>query len=255
LGLKFHDVEVARTVVRFLRPDDSLQSIETDGHLLNEKSELVVLVVNPTANRAEALPSFPKRIVCLDDTLNGDGVVLDGGESFAQSLGALLKIPVRHVALNTDARARRGVPTLHKFTQLDGAPIEKGDLVVLSLGLPDLHDRVSATDYEKQIIFIADYLRLAKGANVLLVTPPPLPAEPEASRAYAKKVVQIGLQKNLPALDLYSLMSVRPAWRHFYRDDSGVTRESAVGNYLYYPNNAGQRWIAEELARMISKWK
>ncbi|GEM_PF-3346196 len=251
LGLRFHNVEVARTVVRFLRPDNSLKSVETDGHLTNESGELVVLVVNPTANRAETAPSFPKRVVCLDDSLCGDGVVMDGGESFAQSLEASLKIPVRHLAWNTDARARKGVPTLYKFTQLDGAPIEKGDWAILSLGLPDLHDRVGADDYEKQVIFIADYLRLMKGANVLLVPPPPLPSNPEASRAYAKKIVQIGLQKNLPVLDLYSLMRVRGDWQDFFRD---TTTKGQASSYLYYPNSAGQKWIAEKMARVISKW-
>jgi hypothetical protein len=255
LVLKFHSVDVARAFIRFVRPDDSLQSLESDGHLMIENGERAVLVTDANEHRAEAPPGFPGRIVCFDDTLCGNGVVMDGGDSFAQLLEAALKIPVRHLPLNTEARASKGVPALYKFTQLDGAPIERGELVIVSLGLPDLKDRVSAADYEKQVMFIADYLRISKGANVLLVTPPPLPAEPEASRAYAKKVVQIGLQKNLPVLDLYSLMSARPSWRDFYRDDGGEMREMTSGNYLYYPNGTGQKWIAEEMARLISKWK
>jgi hypothetical protein len=255
LGLKFNEVDVARLLIRFVRPDDPLKSIQRDGHLVNDTGELLVLVADLTDRRAVSPPSVPQRVVCLDDTLCGNGVVMDGGASFARSLEAMLKIPVIHLPLNTEARAAEGVPTLHKLTQLDGAPIQKGDWVIVSLGLPDLHDRVSAPDFQKQIVFIADYLRLTKGANVLLVAPPPVPADPEAPRAYAKKVVQIGLEKNLPVLDLYSLMRVRSGWKDFYRDKVGTTDSIEAGSYLYYPNSTGQKWIAEELARMISKWK
>jgi hypothetical protein len=261
LELLCRDIVVAKKKVRLLKHTTSLSGLSVAGsRLQNADGDNVVLVVERAASNQSLSSKFTGRVVCLDDALLGNGVVVDGGSSYAQALETNLRAAwpgqpvgstatVRHVPWLGRERGNIAA-ALFRLTHLDDVPLREGDLVVLSIGLPDLFDRLSPDAFENQLRFIVDYLRHVRRAHVLLVTPPPVPSEPEAARPYARKVVQVGLETGAPVCDLHGLMLMRPDWRDFFRDTA-----EGDGAFFLYANRRGQKWMAEELGRAILDWR
>jgi hypothetical protein len=97
-------------------------------------------------------------------------------------------------------------------------------------------------DFRRCLTASIDQIQARSRAEVVLVTPPPLPGRPDASRPYARAAKQAGLQKGVPVVDLYSRFVLTEDWEDLFRSDAG--RGPA---YLLYPNTQGQALIAREL--------
>ncbi len=123
----------------------------------------------------------------------------------------------------------------------------KPDVVLLSPGWRDLYSHVPLEKYGLNLEAIIDQLEAHTQARVFLLTPPPLTSKQVGAVNYLVKMKEIGLERHLEVIDLYSFFLSRgEGWKSLYKDED---RLDPI--YFLYPHSQGQRLIAETILAKI----
>lgn len=205
---------LARQSVRFMRQPFTVLPDAVVGTELRTRGESVVLVVRRASvddGALAALSENPTRVLCLDSTLAPPGWYSgDQGEAFHEMLARLLSngsgsvVPtVERMVYDTLVCDPEG--GLRTFAPLAGlGRFRRGDLVVVSLGLEAYVDREPVESFERRMAGLCALLRESVGAEVVLVTPPPLGDDRKTMRPYAEAVLRVADAYGLVVADVYS---------------------------------------------------
>ena len=127
------------------------------------------------------------------------------------------------------------------------AALHNPDLVIVAVSLHDLQNNLDPDRQELLLYALADRVRGATRAEVVLVTPPPAIVNPERSKEYALRTIRVALKRDLRLANVYNVFARmgRKACERLFQDPD----EPDVV-YLY-PNREGQERIAEVIAETI----
>lgn len=193
------------------------------------------------------------RILVVDDSLAGS----DGG--YPDILAGRLKRRFPRANLQMvrigDEVGSRGYQPLSGIVEFPQKAEElQADAVVVAASLRDVLRFMPVERFERRMQAVVDRLEAARGAEVVLVAPPPAIANPGLSQAYALAVKRIGLRRGVAVADAYSAFlrlgdgkgAASTAWRELYRDP-----DSDVPIYRIAPYAQGQELIAAAIERAI----
>ena len=154
-------------------------------------------VGNALANPAGADLRAPRTaaIVWLTDLLLPEGA--DGALRAAFGDGF---VPLRHAALRRDEG--EGLSTVAPLCGLDTVP--EGATVVVAVALEDWLGRRTPEQFERSLGVLAGLLHDARGARVIVCTPPPFHGDAAALRPYAAAALRAAATSGVEAADLFS---------------------------------------------------
>ncbi len=257
LSLEFCGLTLAREDVVVAAPESVASELrEVNGGLVDEAGRLVVLRLSrevqapPAAGAAKLLRAGKEVKICVID----DSMAPSGGAESPATYYALLarQLERRYSGAKVTVRRIGGEFVSHHdplraLGQLPALAVrEKPDVVIVAASMRDLTNGVPADQFEVCLYALADRLRGATRADVILVTPPPLIINPDLSKQYAERTMRAGLRRGLKVADVYSSFARlgEEGWRKLFQDP----QEPDV---LYlYPNAEGQRRIADVLLRV-----
>ncbi len=158
-----------------------------------------------------------KKIICFGDTVTEMGLVME-------SRGFVARLAERY-ARRADVLARgfSGYTTREALTVLGEAVLaEKPQIVIVHFGCndsvtPKQVTHVPLDEFKDNLTEIATQIALS-GAWLILVTPLPVDErktrsrEMEITARYARACYEIGLDMNLPVLDLFHRIQEVPGW-------------------------------------------
>jgi len=206
---------LAQQHVRFVRQPFTVLPEDSVGSELVSGGERVVLVVRRMAANVDNPPptlARAERIVCLDSTLAPQGWYAGSNDTpFYEVLQKLLSEqlpedggkPVGRIDYETLSHNADG--SLRSFAPLAGLQeFRRGDLVVISLGLEAYADREPPAALERRLAGLCALLLEVAGAEVVLVTPPPIGESRSDMRPYAESVLRVADAYGLGVADLYS---------------------------------------------------
>ena len=160
-----------------------------------------------------------KKIVCFGDSITEMGTILE-------LRGFIAQLADRY-ARRADVMARgfSGYTTRDGRETLQEAVLsEKPDTVVLFFGtndscLPGQIQHIEVDVYRKNMEYMAQHIAVT-GAWLVLITPPPLNERKTKSRTmehtetYAQACFELGLEMNLPVVDLFHIVQEEPEWQN-----------------------------------------
>jgi hypothetical protein len=253
LSVSLHGVELAREEVAVLGTNGVLTGLHLDRarNLRTRDGALAALRLvrsgrGPAAERriAELRPGAV-RLLIYDDMLAGPpGATEEGG--FGRALAGMLE--ARYPAL------RFGLTRSFTGTGQEPAPLDRflhvletlgqarPTLVLLVCQPATVVNGAAVDDFTRCLTASIDQVHARSRAEVVVVTPPPMPGRPEASRPYARAAKQVGLRKGVPVVDLYSRFVLTSDWEGLFRREG-----SSDPAFLLYPNSRGQMLIAQEI--------
>jgi hypothetical protein len=253
LSVSLHGVAVAREEVAVLGTNGVLSGLHLDrAQALRTRDGALAAV---RLMRSGQLPEAPRqiaaprpgtvRLLVFDDMLAGP----PGGsaeEGFPEALAAMLKAryPALDFALSRSAVETGQEPSpLERFLHLlDVLGSARPTLVLLVCQPASVVNGAPLEDFRRCLTASVDQIQARTRAEVVVVTPPPTPGNPGASRPYARAAKQVGLQKDVPVVDLYSRFILTDGWEDLFRRDG-----AQAPAFLLYPNSRGQVLVAREL--------
>jgi hypothetical protein len=187
-----------------------------------------------TAPRSSILAGA-QRIVCLDSTLAPRGrYAAEADSAYDGILAAALSAeagssgppPVERVPYESLIADEEG--SLRTLAPLAGlADFRAGDVVVLSLGLEAYAERETIGMFERRVAGLCALLREAAGAEVVLVTPPPLGGDRQAIRPYAEAIMRVADAYRIEVADTYSAFAGHAARERLF-DELHIPREGQM---------------------------
>lgn len=166
-----------------------------------------------------SIKSAMKKIICFGDTITEMGVV-------TESRGYVARLAERYVRrADVLARGFSGYTTNEAGLILDRAVIhEHPSSVIVFFGandsvLPNQFQHVPVEEYRTNLEDIITRIACS-GAWIILITPPPMDESKTQSRTlshteqYALACYEIGLEMNLPVIDLFHLVQQMDHWEH-----------------------------------------
>ena len=158
-----------------------------------------------------------KKIVCFGDTITEMGLV-------AETRGYVARLAERYVRrADVLARGFSGYTTREALLIVDEAVlIDQPAFAIIFFGLndsvlPDQFQHVPLEEYRANLESLASRIACS-GAWLVLVTPPPFDERKTHSRTmahteqYALACYEVGLEMNLPVVDLFHLIQQQPHW-------------------------------------------
>ena len=269
LNYMTHPVLTQRLVI-YRATDRSAELALKGDKLIDASGNLAVLRLSEeTYARTESrlveklLGSEPVRILVIDDALAGSGPA-----SYVERFAGQLRADFAHATINwvrvgnREASDRSYTPFQSLVDVARTARETRPDLVILAGSLRDMMRFDSIDRFERKLRALVDCVEAACGADVVLLAPPPVIANPGFGQSYAIAVKRVGLRKNLLVADAYTAFlkaGRRPErwprtsarkpdddWRRFYLDP-----ESSTPIYHLAPTQAGQELLAETIWRTL----
>lgn len=253
----FHGMDVAAEHVAVLRTDGPLAGLHLDNaqNLRDQSGCLVVLRLAETVERKAP----PRRlcetntgtvsILAFDQMLGGPPGQFGHGE-YGSVLAALLSARYPELSFTWQRATGEGeaeaLPMqafLHVYQAMGRA---RANLVLLVCQPQSVINGVPLDEFEKCLSASLDQVLARSRAEVVVVTPPPAPGNPEAARPYAYAAKRVGLRKGVAVVDLYSRFVLTDGWENLFRPLPG--REPS---FLLYPNEQGQGEVAQEICATL----
>jgi hypothetical protein len=253
LSVGLHGVEVAREEVAVLGTNGVLSGLHLDAAqaLRMRDGALAALRLARSGGPLEAPRRIAEmrpgtvRLLVFDDMLAGPPGT-SGGEGFAEALAAMLKAryPALDFRLTRSAVETGQEPSpLDRFLHLlDAMGPARPTLVLLVCQPATVVNAAPLEDFRRCLTACIDQVQARSRAQVVVVTPPPMPGRPDAARPYARAAKQVGIQKDVPVVDLYSRFVLTSGWEDLFRSEG-----ADAPAFLLYPNPRGQMLIAREL--------
>jgi lysophospholipase L1-like esterase len=184
-------------------------------------------------------------LACIDDSLAVSGTYGDFYETtYYRRLGKLINGPDRPIVNHQPLRGWSEESEVYgPLTRLLDAPAasDGADVIVLSVGLPDIAWDCPPDEFERHVAALVDLLSATKGCPVVLATPPPFRDTGSDVRLYAAAVQRVAQARDIPVADLYSaFMSAGEE-----RDDLFVDKSDFV------LSSRGHHLVARVMARAI----
>lgn len=246
-------VEVALEKMAVLRTDGPLTGLHLDRaqNLRDQENSLVVLRL-AAAHRSEATPRRicePKTgavtIVAFDEMLGGPPG-RSGQTNYGEALRGLLAARYPELAFTFRRSGPEGgaeCSPLERFLHLSRSMGRSRINVALLVCQPQsVINGVPVGEFEKCLSASVDQVLKCSRAEVIVLTPPPVPGSPEAARPYARAAKRVGLRKGVPVVDLYSRFLLMEDWEGLFQPGTG-----RYPSFRLYPNERGQERIAREV--------
>ena len=109
-------------------------------------------------------------------------------------------VPLRYAALRRDEG--EGLSTVAPLCGLDTVP--EGATVIVAVALEDWLGRRTPEQFERSLAVLSGLLRNARGARVIVCTPPPFHGDAAALRPYAAAALRAAATSGVEAADLFS---------------------------------------------------
>jgi hypothetical protein len=252
-GVTLHGVEVATQQLAVRNTAGLLAGLHTDNAqcLRDDGGALVVLRLTEMSRdraperRISDLQEGSVNVLVFDDLLGGPPGGPDGG-GFVGSLQSMLTARYADLSFSIKrvaAFSGTGVSPLERLLQLSRAlGRDAPTLVMLVCQTQDVVDGLPLDDFERCLSACVDQVLARSRAELVIVTPVPLPGMPEAARPYALAAKRVGLRKGVPVVDLYTRFRLTGGWEELF-----LLGQDAGPCYLLYPNERGQEVVAAEL--------
>ncbi len=251
--VKHAGVVLAQGTVRFLSPPFAALPARVDGDgLYDAAGTRLVLVADETAGRwsqsarplVTASARGSGRVVCVDDSLAPAGATdAETPEPYHRVLARLLKgvtKDVRFVPLPEWDHTPQSYGPLRSVVDASGAVRDDTEVMVLSMGLRSMLASVDAAAFERQVAVLSDMIGGTRKIPMVLVTPPPYPADAERTRQYASVIRRVAEARGIPVADLYTT----------FRCVEGNWHALFGGNPLEL-SGMGQRLAAQQVAHAL----
>ena len=125
------------------------------------------------------------------------------------------------------------------------------NIVILVCQPESVLNAVPPVEFETYMVAMVDQILSQTRAEPILVAPPPMPARPELSRAYARIAKKTGLRKGVLVVDLYSRFMLTPNWRDLFLAQMATPAAARQPSFMLYPNEEGQKLIGREIFTSI----
>ena len=189
-------------------------------------SSLTSRLSPPTSRLSPSTSPLPPPLVLLDDLLTTASVSNSAFQLSAALGGDVLHL--RFPALRRDDG--EGLSTIAPLCGLDAVP--QGADVVVAIALEDWLGRRTPEEYERSLAVVARLLRDARGARVIVCTPPPFHGDTAALRPYAAAALRAAASCGVGAADLFSGFLNAPAHTPLVEGirltDAGVRRAGEI---------------------------
>ena len=252
--LAYRGVPIAKRSLRLLPADGRGGHIKVRNNgFEDERGHRVVLRLLPYVSVPPADPlserlarGAPVRVVVVDDSL-GTPAIGKTAQSYTDLFCRRLRkqfpdapVSVKHIG----TEALKGYAPLARLAAVPSLVAKaKPHLVILAGSVEDVLNYLPVNQFERNLLALIDRIRGATGAEMLLITPPPLVINPDLSRDYAEATKRVALRRDVPVADAYSAFTVRgERWKELYRDPDDSERV-----YYLAPNSEGQQLIAREV--------
>jgi len=253
--IEYRGVPLLTRGVRILPADGRGGVLKVRGTgLANEDGERVVLRLRGFVS-APPRPSFHDKlaaggkvqIVVIDDSAEGDASAATGARPYEQILRDRLNARFKNARVTVKRIGASALDTTLPLERVARVPslvaALKPDLVLVSGSVTDILSYLPPVQYERYLSALVDRVRGLTGADVLLMTPPPLVVNPKLSRGYAVATKRVALRRRLPVANIYSAFTERgEGWKDLYRDPDAL-------DPVYYlcPTAKGQQIIADRV--------
>ena len=183
--------------------------------------------IPPLTSHLSPLPSnLSPSLVLLDDLLTSAPA-----SNTTELVRAALGGDVLHLRFPTLRRDDgEGLSTIAPLCGLDAVP--EGADVVVAIALEDWLGRRTPEEYERSLAVLARLLRDARGARVIVCTPPPFHGDPAALRPYAAAALRAAASCGVESADLFSGFLNTPAYTPLVDGirltDAGVRRAGEI---------------------------
>ena len=141
------------------------------------------------------VPSPKSEVLWLADLLLPEGAEDTLRDAFGDGF-----VPLRYAALRRDEG--EGLSTIAPLCGLDAVP--EGATVVVAVALEDWLGRRTPEQFERSLAVLAGLLHDARGARVIVCTPPPFHGDAAALRPYAAAALRAAATSGVEAADLFS---------------------------------------------------
>jgi len=255
--LMMHGKAVLEQKLCALSTDRPLGKLTQDSahNLHDEQGRVVVLRLADVK-----LAAAPKRALCDVRTGKVKVLVLDEGlggnaganqkSSYPALLAEALGKSYKGLTFDVERPAmRRGeeFPFIQRFLERYRLAVAaKPNLVILVCQPESVVNTVPPEAFETYLVASIDQILSQTRAQVVVVTPPPLPGRPELARGYARIAKKTGLRKGVVVADLYSRFMLTADWRDLFK-----AWEGDQPSYLLYPNRQGQLHVSQEILTSI----
>jgi hypothetical protein len=256
VALRLHGVELLAERVTMRACDAVLQGLHLDESLtLRDESGALArltaseLVREQAGARKLVGADGSVRVLVLDELLGGP----PGRAPETNYIGALREMltdrypPLRFEFRRSATRGDVGSFPVLKLLHVAEAMVEsRANLVVLVWPPQAVMDGLPIREFEKYLGASLDQILAHTQAEVIVVSSPPLPGNPELAFEYARAAKSLGLRKDVRVVDLYSRFLLTKQWQSLFRSERG--RYPA---FLLYPTARGQEEVAREIYATI----
>ena len=129
-----------------------------------------------------------------------DFLLPEGGDDALRAAFGDGFVPLRYAALRRDEG--EGLSTIAPLCGLDAVP--EGATAVVAVALEDWLGRRTPEQFERSLAVLAGLLHDARGARVIVCTPPPFHGDVAALRPYAAAALRAAATSGVEAADLFS---------------------------------------------------
>ncbi len=268
-SLNLWNTSIASSALEILSASDNPGKLSVEGDsVLTEKGQAVILrlgagTLPPPQHgmfaKLAAVKGGTVTVSVVDDSLAGKGD--EGYPAYPAVMAALVKAryPGLQLKLHRIGGSKADSPPGPRnalaaaVQQPEEVAALKPDVVILAASLRDVLRLAPVERFERNLQALVERMYAATGAQIVLVSPPPVITNPALSQAYALAVKRVGMRKNIQVADAYSVF-IRAGeaggngWHALYRDSSSETPQ-----YFAAPTAEGQKLIGETVFKAMEK--